>query len=359
MIRADASIEIGTGHVMRSLALADYLHERGAEVTFISRRLSGHVAELIENKGFEVKLLKPDNVGFSLKRDAEETTRIVEGLGGCDCLIVDNYLLNAKWERAVRGVTKRLFVTDDLARVHDCDGLLDQNFHIQMERRYEGRVPAECKLFLGPEYALLRREFEEERRHLSPKNGEIRRILVNFGGSDANDATSIAIEACNEVFAGKHVEIIVVAGVANPHKDKLTRLCSTISSPLFVYHEQVFNMAKLMRESDLAIGAGGSSHWERCFLGLPALVITTAANQVEITRAVAFRGACVYVGDAEMEERALIRQKLTDSLAQLAQMPYKLRELSQQAMALMPNRDGFYAMLEWLTMSNSSISELC
>lgn len=352
IIRADASVEMGTGHVMRCLALADYLREGGAQITFISRRYDGNLANLIATRGFDVGLLEPGCDGFSVERDGEQTREIIHGLGGCDCLIVDNYLLDVEWERAVRGVAKRLFVIDDLARIHDCDGLLDQNLHMQMEGRYKGRVPAGCKLFLGPGYALLRREFEDARRHLRPRNGEIRRILVNFGGSDAHDVTSIAIEACSEVFAGKHVEIIVVAGGANPHKDKLKRLCSNISSPFFVYHEQVSHMARLMGEADIAIGAGGSSHWERCFLGLPALVITTADNQVEITRAVASRGACVYVGDAEREERGLIRQKLADNLAQLAKMPHKLLGLSQKAVALMPHRKGFYHMLEWLTMPN-------
>ncbi len=347
IIRADASIEIGTGHVMRCLALADYLREVNVQVIFISRRFSGHLADLIKAQGFEVGLFHCEN-GYSVQADALQTRRIIE-MSGCDCLIVDNYALNAQWERPLRRLVRKLFVIDDLAnRLHDCDGLLDQNLHREMHIRYQGLVPSNCKFFLGPEYALLRREFLQKKRHIMPRNGVVRQVLINFGGSDAHDMASLAITACAEFFAGTDVKIQVVAGALNPYKAKLQELCSSFSRSVFVYHEQVSNMAGLMAEADLVIGAGGSSHWERCCLGLPAIVLTTAANQVEITEAVAERGACVYLGDAEKEDRKQLKQKLVLKMLELVHNPQILLKMSQNAMLLMSQRNGFDAMIKWL-----------
>lgn len=346
IIRADASIEIGTGHVMRCLALAEYLSEGDVKITFISQRLSGHLADLIKARGFEVQLFHCEK-GCSVKEDALQTQRIMEKLGSCDCLIVDNYALDAQWERAVRRLVRRLFVIDDLAdRPHDCDGLLDQNLHREMNTRYRGLVSWQCKCFLGPEYALLRREFLREKRYI--RNGVIKQVLINFGGSDAYDMVSLAVMACAEFFERSDVKIQVVAGASNPYKAKLKELCSSFSQPIFVYHDHVSNMAGLMAESDLAIGAGGSSHWERCFLGLGAIVITTAANQVEITEVVAERGACIYLGDAEKEDRWQLKEKLVLKMAELVHGPQKLLEMSRNAMVLMSQRDGFDAMIKWL-----------
>lgn len=354
-IRADASVRIGTGHVMRCLSLADLLRERGAQVSFISRKLNGNLAQLIEMQGFTAELLEvdadcsSDDDSFLSEKDALKTKAVIKRLGGCDWLIVDNYLIDMTWEIVLRNVAKRIFVIDDLAnRRHNCNGLLDQNLHKDIEARYTGLVPSGCRMFLGPEYALLRKEFLEEKRLLMPKTGQIKHILVNFGGSDAHDMASVAIDACREVFSSIDIQVTVIAGASNPNKAKLQRLCADSSLPVFVYYEQVSNMARLMANSDLAIGAGGSSHWERCFLGLPALVITTADNQVEITKAVAEKGACIYVADVEKEDRNTIRQKLACALADLIQQPDKLMVLSKEAALLMPNRDGFDVMLDWL-----------
>lgn len=349
VIRADASIEIGTGHVMRCLALADYLREMGGQVTFISCRLDGHLAHLIKANGFEVELFHCEN-GYSVETDALQTQKILERFGVCDCLIVDNYALNTKWERALRSQVRKLFVIDDLAnRFHDCDGLLDQNLHREMHTRYLGLVPFNCKCFLGPEYALLRREFLKKKRHIPFRSGVVRQVLINFGGSDVHDMASLAVMACAEFFTGTDIKIHVVAGVSNPYKSKLKELCGSFSQPVFIYHEQVSDMAGLMAESDLAIGAGGSSHWERCWLGLSAIVITTAANQVEITEAVAERGACVYLGDAERENGRQLKKRLVLKLAELAQHPHRLENISQRAFELMSRRDGFDAMIRWLS----------
>lgn len=359
-MRADASIEMGTGHVMRCLALADFLREKGATIRFISRELSGHLAEFIGRHGFEAFLLPKSAQDSPLsveqeaseafqKRDAEETQKVIQSIGGCDCLIVDNYVLSAVWERAMRSLAGRIFVIDDLAnRRHDCDGLLDQNLHKDMKSRYDGIVSPECRLFLGPEYALLRREFIHERARLPFRDGRIRQVLINFGGSDAHDMASLAVMACEKVFSRTNVQIHVIAGGSNPNKAALQRLCASLSSPEFIYHEQVFHMARLMATSDLAIGAGGSSHWERCFLGLAAVVITTAENQVEITKEVAKTGACVYAGDVSHTLKDELLHQLTLELKGLSQDSERLAALSQNAFSLMAKRDGFETMLNWL-----------
>jgi len=166
---------------------------------------------------------------------------------------------------------------DDIAdRVHDCDLLLDQNFYENLESRYDGLVPAWCKKLLGPKYALLRPEFREARKNLRKRDGHVKRIMVFFGGSDPTNETAKALEAIR-MLNRPDIAVDVVVGSANPNKDKINKLCASITN--VNYHCQVSNMAKLMADADLFIGGGGSTVWERCCLGLPSLIISTARNQ--------------------------------------------------------------------------------
>ncbi|MEI6791172.1 MAG: UDP-2,4-diacetamido-2,4,6-trideoxy-beta-L-altropyranose hydrolase, partial [Myxococcaceae bacterium] len=136
LIRTDASKKIGSGHVMRCLTLADGLRMRGAQIKFSCIRHEGHLCDLISERGYEV-------------------ISAIENTGASDLLIVDHYELDENWETSQRPFCKRIFVIDDLARSHDCDILLDQNLVADFKTRYTGKVLANCKLLLGPEYALL------------------------------------------------------------------------------------------------------------------------------------------------------------------------------------------------------------
>ncbi len=285
--RTDASAEIGTGHFMRCLTLADELKKQCAEVRFISRNLPAYLADMLKQKGFEYSPLNTDLtqepvdelnhanwLGTSQAQDAQATLNALANQSW-DWLVVDHYALDKRWESAVRASCKKLMVIDDLAdRQHDCNVLLDQNYYADMQTRYSGKVPASCQLLLGPRYALLREEFRTLRKQIKPCTGEVKKVLVFFGGVDADNYTSLAIQALAEL---KHKqEVDVVIGAQHPKRKQIQKSCAKYG---YFCHVQTTRMAELMAEADLAIGAGGTATWERCCLGLPTITLCLAENQ--------------------------------------------------------------------------------
>ena len=287
-VRVDASGEIGTGHFMRCLTLSDVLQQRGMKVRFICRHLPEHFRHILADKGIELTLLCnsvntriTDNLmhshwlGVSQQQDAEESIQALSDKLW-DWLIVDHYALDSRWESELRQVSRKLFVIDDIAdREHNCDILLDQNFYPDRGDRYKGKVPPHCQLLLGPRYALLRSEFYKLRESVGPRMGAVKRVLIFFGGVDADNYTGQAINALASIEATE-LDVDVVVGAQHP---RLSEIESACLKNKFFCHIQTSHMAKLMAKADLAIGAGGSSIWERCCLGLPALSICVAENQ--------------------------------------------------------------------------------
>ncbi len=325
--RVDASEEIGTGHVMRCITLADELQSNGANIFFICRELKGNLIGYIEDKGYKVFTLKNvtdiqsksieslretkncssiknhfDWLETTWQEDANQVRKIIrdffENEGNkIEWLIVDHYALDEKWEKKLRPYTKKIMIIDDLAnRSHDCDLLLDQNLCENMERRYDELVPRKCQKLLGPQFALLRPEFKEARKNLKKRDGQVKRILVFFGGVDPTNETVKALQAI-QMLETSDITIDVVVGKSNPHKNQVAKYCN--SMPNTNFYCQVENMAELMAQADLAIGAGGVTTWERCYLGLPAIVLTTANNQKNIINAVSKKKAIVYLGEKE------------------------------------------------------------
>lgn len=287
-VRVDASSKIGTGHFMRCLTLAEALKQRGALVRFISRQLPEHLHSMLAVKGYEFALLgsiqnnspldelaHADWLGVSQAYDAADSVQALSDRTW-DWLIVDHYALDARWESALRCISKKILVIDDIAdRRHDCEMLLDQNFYSDMQKRYTGKVPNHCRLLLGPRYALLRDEFRQLRERPRPRSGPVNRILVFFGGVDTDNYTGRVIEALLGINISD-LNIDVVVGQQHPFLEQIRAACARHG---FVCHIQTDKMAELMAGADMAIGAGGSATWERCCLGLPTLVFCAAHNQ--------------------------------------------------------------------------------
>lgn len=287
-IRVDASNQIGTGHFMRCLSLAEALTQRDAQVRFISRDLPVYFQDMLTSKGYEFAFLsdrKSDSnrdglahshwLGTSQDNDAQDSLRELSDQTW-DWLVVDHYAVDARWQSRLRKAAANILVIDDIAdRQHDCDVLLDQNFYTDMASRYNGKVPAHCRLLLGPRYALLRDEFRQLRNKVKPRNGPIKRLLVFFGGMDAADYTSRTIDLLLRMDM-KDVAVDVVIGQQHPRRQHIETTCADHG---FDCHVQTTRMAELMMSADMAIGAGGGAIWERCCLGLPGVTIATADNQ--------------------------------------------------------------------------------
>lgn len=286
--RTDATSQIGTGHFMRCMTLAEELQHHGVQIRFASRDLPQYLRDLLETKGMELASLESDATPYpagdlahshwlnaSQEQDAQATKQALSGRKW-DWLVVDHYALDARWESALRPSAGHIMAIDDIAdRHHDCDVLLDQNLYADMQERYAGKVPTQCRQLLGPRYALLRDEFRESRKQVRQRTGPVKRILVFFGGMDADNYTGRAIEALAGLEVGAW-QVDVVIGMQHPCREQIEKLCESHG---YHCHVQTKRMAELMAHADLAIGAGGSAMWERCCLGLPALSVCVAHNQ--------------------------------------------------------------------------------
>ncbi|MFC1843863.1 UDP-2,4-diacetamido-2,4,6-trideoxy-beta-L-altropyranose hydrolase [Thermodesulfobacteriota bacterium] len=295
VIRADASIQIGSGHIMRCLTLANELKIHGAKVQFICRNFPGQMKDLIHQHSHQVTLLppsapgdKPESenpaqinwLGVPLQQDAEDTIKAM-GNKTIDWLIVDHYGINHLWHKTLRNYTNKIMVIDDLAdRKLNCDLLLDQTYG-RKDKTYNYYVPEGCKVLLGSIYALLRPEFALLRPKALTKrksyNG-IKCILVCMGGADPNNFTGKVLDGLSEIEWKQEPLVNVVLGGKAPHLSSIIKQAKSHHQKINVLSD-VKNMAELMLEADLAIGAGGTTSWERCALGLPALIAVLAENQ--------------------------------------------------------------------------------
>lgn len=328
LIRADASVAIGTGHVMRCLSLAEALNTLGTKPTFACRNLPGNLNGYIEHQGYCVYPIPLDE-NRSWEEDAMHMQRAIADSGeNPDWIIADHYGLDARWESALRPLTRHIMVIDDLAdSPHDCDLLLDQNIYAGQEAAYAKLIPPHATQLLGPHYALLRREFAQMRATAKPRDGSLKRILVFFGGSDPSNETEKALAALSAPdLAG--IALDVAVGTSNPHRDRIRNLCA--ARPNITFHCQISNMAELMARADLSIGAGGSATWERLALGLPALVTAVADNQVENMQMIDKLGVAIGLGMAQY----LSVEALSRAIRELLSAPRTLGAMSKKALGM-------------------------
>ena len=314
--RVDLSQKIGAGHFMRCLALADILRQRGAEVRFVCRDLPPVFEENLIAKGHECvhlgvgrsntqeaeerntsELTHAHWLATSLAQDAEDTAQALADRVW-DWLIVDHYALDARWERKLRPSCRFLMVIDDLAdRPHDCDLLLDQNLGRQATD-YAPWVAESCVTLIGPHYALLRPEFAEWRPFSLSRRAEpeLKRVLISLGGVDQDNATGQVLVGLKHCALPEDCRITVILGPTAPWLDEVRRVASALpwSTEVMV---NVSDMARLMAESDLAIGAAGGSAWERCALGLPTVLLILADNQRAGADALAASGSAALLGE--------------------------------------------------------------
>ena len=333
--RVNSSAAIGTGHVMRSLALADALGERDA--VFVARDLSGNVNGRIAAAGYRLIELEGSGadearhpwVGVSLEREIAESIAALRSGGPYRWLFVDNYGLDARYERAARALAGGIFAFDDLAdRPHDVDALLDQTLVARggAAARYRGLVPPAARLFVGPEFAQLRGQFVVAKRSLAPRTGEVNAIVIAFG-SDTGDATEIALAATRTL----DVRVTVVLSASAPGFERVAAAARERTNVTLLPY--VDEMADLLMRHDLAIGAGGTSALERAYLGVPAVVWPIAENQREVIDGLERAGAALALPPPVTVET------VRATLAALTANPAAIRAMSRGALAMMAGRD--------------------
>ncbi|QJD87195.1 UDP-2,4-diacetamido-2,4,6-trideoxy-beta-L-altropyranose hydrolase [Cohnella herbarum] len=309
-IRTDASNEIGSGHVMRCLTLADELKSQ-ANVAFICKETKGNLIAYIHSRGYPVHVVPCQD--DSWEEDARHTIAYLHRWQKkATWLIVDHYGLDARYEAVVHPCARKIMVIDDLAnRPHRCDLLLDQNLYDHPEERYSKLVMPDTKLRLGPRYALLKPDFAAAKTFVN-RSDEVVSLLVSFGGADPTGETIKTLQAVKQLeerHPGK-LSAKVLTGKINAQAERIRALCGELDNVQCVDHAE--NMAELMSEADLAIGSGGTTTWERCCLGLPAIVIMTAENQVELSECASKNNLIALLGRAEDVRAEHIRDKVLE-----------------------------------------------
>ena len=318
---------MGSGHVMRCLALAQAWGGRGGPVWFLSRCNNATLQQRIQAAGAEFLSLSPD---ASVPLDIQSTLTLLAELKAA-YVVLDGYDFDSDYQRAVRAGGCRLLVIDDTVRLthYDADILLNQNLGAA-ELKYD--CNSDAVVLLGPEYALLRREFIfwSSRLHTVPETA--RKILVTLGGSDPDNVTLNVIEALRRLETTR-LQIRVVAGPANPHIEELRDAAAAFPGRLELL-SAVSDMAPLMAWADLAITAAGGTCWELACLGLPAVSLVIAENQRGIAEELGTAGVVFNLGwHAEVSA-----ERLANTVDGLLFSSFRRLRMSQKGRALVDGK---------------------
>ncbi len=321
LIRADASAAIGTGHVMRCLALAQAWQDAGGKAVFAMAQSTEAVRARVANESCEVMTV-PSAAGSDA--DLKHTVALAENLNS-NWVIVDGYHFGAPYQKGVKSAGQKLLLLDDYghSQHYFADVVLNQN----LSAKPEAYLSRECqtRLLLGPRYAMLRREFNpwrDWRRTVSPI---CRRVLVTMGGSDEPNVTATVIKGLC-LSSIEDLQVTVLVGGSNPHLRELqaTVAGSTLNMQLL---KDVSNIGELMAASDIAISAAGTTCWELCLLGLPSVLIDIADNQTAVAQELHQRGCAIHIGrDIEPD---LIAEKIK-WLCQAAELRRSLSRSSRE-----------------------------
>jgi len=299
IIRADASTEIGTGHIMRCLTLADFLRNYGCNVIFICQELLGNLCDFLEEKNLQVCRLSVNHLNHESFAQSE-LNQIISIINQhnltIDWLIIDHYKLDFKCEQALRPFVNKIMVIDDLAnRFHDCDLLLDQNPYNNYKIRYKDLVSPSCLQLLGLDYLMLRSEFTSKSIPPKKQTAIAQNILITMGGTDSRNITCWLIEALEYLRIPLSIRIVV--GPVCPHINKIKLAASKATLHEISVEQSVTNISELMLWSDLAICAGGFTTYELAFMGVPTIVISASATQLEAAIALHQLGITKFIGE--------------------------------------------------------------
>ncbi len=290
LIRADASPEIGTGHVMRCLALAQAWSDLGGGTVFVMAVEAPAIESRLKKDGFAVRRIRATP---GSTKDAALTADLAINMKAC-FVVVDGYHFNAEYQKMIKDSGKLLLFLDDYghAERYHADLVLNQNIYAR-EEIYEKR-DSKTELLLGSPFILLRREFWCWRgwKRTNPKTA--RKVLISLGGSDPDNIT-LKIVTSLQALTLNGVEVRVVAGGGNAHIAELAK-ASNQSTGSIRLEKNVTNMPDLMAWADLAIISGGTTSWEAAFMGLPSLIVVIAENQVQVAKKLGETGGAVNLG---------------------------------------------------------------
>lgn len=326
LIRADAGPEIGVGHVMRCLALAQAWQDQGGGVVFALAKPAPAIEEKLRAENYVVDSLS-EKIGSN--EDASRTITIARRYAA-QWIILDGYRFDSDYQRMIKDAGLKLLSIDDLggSKTYFADLILNQNIHAVRAMYVNRQSYSRC--LLGPRFALLRREFRSVPAR--EQKTEARRVLITMGGSDPGNATARVLEALRVVT--EPLEIKVVAGPANSFAENLPGNSSAAHQLQVISNPN--SMADLMSWADVAASAAGSTVWEMCRIGLPAILISIADNQVPGAEELNRKGIAIYLGSAENTQSS----DIASAVVELLRSPERRTEMSRAGQELV---DGYGA----------------
>jgi UDP-2,4-diacetamido-2,4,6-trideoxy-beta-L-altropyranose hydrolase len=330
LFRCDASTEIGSGHVMRCVALAKEWQKSGGRVSFLTAKNIAALDSRFADEGFRHERFAVDR---GTQEDAEQTAACAHRVGA-RWVVVDGYRFTPDYIRRLKTSGVRVLLFDDHARFdfYEADVVLNQNIDAKAESY---RHAVSTRLLFGAGYILLRPEFLAERPRMEI-GGVARTLLITMGGSDSDNVTAAVVRALP--WLESEFEATVVVGSGSPHFDSLRklleRLCGETSPGKIRLVRNPANMAALMRDADLAIAAPGGTCWELAFLGVPMILITISPDQEANEVAISKAGAALCLGwHANLSER-----EIGDATCRVMSNVDQRRALSEHGRGLVDGR---------------------
>ncbi|MGS0682080.1 UDP-2,4-diacetamido-2,4,6-trideoxy-beta-L-altropyranose hydrolase [Shewanella sp. 125m-7] len=312
VFRTDASIWIGSGHVMRCLVLAEALRSVGCEIYFACLPQSGNLIEYIEKNSFSVIKLGPvtqiksprfdgDYESWLQRSEHDDACDFIQKILTADWVVTDHYGIGLEWEMLIKkALSCKILSIDDLDRAHCCDVILDQNLWPNMNLRY---VKTSARALLGPCYALLRAPF---RALKSSPPSKINQLLAFFGGSDPTKECQKLLEAAS-CFSGMPFKLKVVTGWLNLDFESLVKYERSGYIEVVRFIDD-FELELAM--SKYVIGASGVSNWERFCLNIPATIVSVADNQRELSQYLVARDYVTFLGSGTETTSVSYRDEL-------------------------------------------------
>jgi UDP-2,4-diacetamido-2,4,6-trideoxy-beta-L-altropyranose hydrolase len=290
LIRADANAQMGTGHVMRCLALAQAWQASSGRALFALSTTTPALENRLRGEGADVTHLSAPP---GSAHDAAKTVALGQEVGAA-WVVLDGYQFDASYQQAIGEAGLRLLFIDDWGHAshYYADVVLNQNIHAD-ESLYASREP-HTRLLLGTRYVLLRREFWEWHDWERETPDVARKVLVTMGGTDPANVTLEVVNALHQI-ALDGLEVVVVIGGGNPHYEVLRTAIQGAPFPIRLARD-VTNMPELMAWAEVAVSAGGSTCWELAFMGLPAVILVLAENQRPIAERLDARGIGINLG---------------------------------------------------------------
>lgn len=308
--RCDSSSDIGSGHVIRCLTLANFLKKKGLFTTFICKETEGNLFDVILKHNHNLVVLSNSNKKNIWEDDAQEIIDKIKDFNSSkDWMVVDHYFLNKDWETRISSKLYKLFIIDDLCdRPHYGNILLNQNYLPGIRSKYKKILSSKTKILLGPKYALLSPEYKATRKLIKiNKKKKLQRVIIFFGATDHKEQTIKCLSILSKLNL-KLLKIDIVIGLANKKKKLIEEITDKIDNATL--HVQIPSLCNLMKNADLYLGSGGTTTWERCCLGLPSIVISTSGNQVRQNEYLFKKGVIKYLGKAESVSEENIRTAL-------------------------------------------------